>query len=412
MLDKFDEQCQKAIVTAESICFDKGHERVDTCHLLLALLQMDVLLTKEIKKYGVDYTYFAKRVEHFFPEKEAQPFYLEYGDVFKMILNNALENKKKAKVNIDELCVALLESESVSVEILKEEGVEIDEVVDKLREKESSLKAIKGCESFTEIIKPAKTKTILGRDKEVKQMIIGLSCKDKANIALLGKAGVGKSAIVEELARLIRYNPPQKLKGYQIVNLDVTATVAGTKYRGEFEEKIQRFLKAVKGKKLIVFIDEAHSLTQAGSSEGSTSLSEILKPILTQGKHKFIIATTEEEYDRYLAVNKALARRFRRIHIHEPKPSQIPAMIKKKVQGYIKYHHVSIELEDIEKVISMAKTIPDRYFPDKALDIIDYTMAWCACEDMERFNLEVASDYVTSLLGKDNKNEEYMANIA
>ena len=126
-------------------------------------------------------------------------------------------------------------------------------------------------------------------------MIIGLSCKDKSNIALLGKAGVGKSAVVEELARLIRYNPPQKLKGYQIVNLDVTATVAGTKYRGEFEEKIQRFLKAVKGKKLIVFIDEAHSLTQAGSSEGSTSLSEILKPILTQGKHKFIIATTEWE---------------------------------------------------------------------------------------------------------------------
>lgn len=87
-------------------------------------------------------------------------------------------------------------------------------------------------------------------------------------------------------------------------------------------------------------------------------------------------------------------------------------MIQKKLQGYSKYHHVSIELEDIEKVISMAKNIPDRYFPDKALDIIDYTMAWCACEDMERFNLEVASDYVTSLLGKDNKNDEYMANIA
>lgn len=402
MLDKFDEKCQKAIVTAESICFDKGHERVDTCHLLLALLQMDVPLTKELTKYGIDYKYFNERVDHFFPEKEVQPFYLEleYGDVFKKILNNAIQNKKGTKVNIDELCVALLESDSVSVEILKEAYVDIDEVVGKLTEKESSLKAIKGCESFTEIIKPAKTKTILGRDKEVKQMIIGLSCKDKANIALLGQAGVGKSAIVEELARLIRYDPPKNLKGYQIVNLDVTASVAGTKYRGDFEEKIQRFLKAVKGKKLIIFIDEAHSLTQAGSSEGSTSLSEILKPILTQGQHKFIIATTEEEYDRYLAVNKALARRFRRIHIHEPDPSQIPAMIKKKVKGYSKYHHVSINSKDIEKVISMAKNIPDRYFPDKALDIIDYTMAWCACEDMERFNLEVASDYVTSLLGQ------------
>ena len=230
-------------------------------------------------------------------------------------------------------------------------------------------------------------------------MIVGLSCCEKSNIALLGHAGVGKTAIVEELARILRYNPPKKLVGYKVISLDVTGAVAGTKYRGEFEDKVRKFLDAIKGQKYIIFIDEAHSITQVGGCEGSTSLSEILKPILTQGQYKFIIATTDEEYKTYVSSNKALSRRFRSILVKEPAIKDLPNMLSRKIDKYSHFHNVKITKKDIGTVISLAKTIPHRYFPDKALDIIDYTMSYCEYNGINRFDMDFAKEYIEGIIG-------------
>lgn len=297
MIDRFCSKAQNAITVAESIAFNKGHDKVETHHLFLAILRQENDLTQYLLRNYCDTNYIKNEINERFPVKDIQPFYMEYSERVKKLLSSLVSKKQSSqeKIDINELCIGLIKCDTLIQELLEDKNIDISQILTALGDADNNFSTIKGCETFVEFIQPSEEQLILGRDKEVSQMIVGLSCCEKSNIALLGKAGVGKSAVVEELARLIRYNPPQKLKGYQIVNLDVTATVAGTKYRGEFEEKIQRFLKAVKGKKLIVFIDEAHSLTQAGSSEGSTSLSEILKPILTQGKHKFIIATTEWE---------------------------------------------------------------------------------------------------------------------
>lgn len=157
-------------------------------------------------------------------------------------------------------------------------------------------------------------------------------------------------------------------------------------------------MKVLRNKKVILFIDEGHTISELGGCEGCTSLGELLKPFLTDGKLKCIIATTEAEYQKFIASNVALARRFRKVYISEPKINKVSSMIQAKVKKYSDYHHVSITPDDLKYIITLSKDIPNRYFPDKALDIVDYTMASCSLNGLKEFDRKFARNYVDILI--------------
>lgn len=412
MLEKLNQKSQKVIVTAESIAFDLGHSSVGSEHLLISILRQKNALQKFCLKNNVCDEDIYNEVVQYFGKKDIQPFYMEYSEVVKKILDDAItmsEARKDSKVSLNTLCVSLLsQKESVAFSLLSDfiSEVSIEEFCkclhstinntpqNKLKDKLEKI-------NYAKVLEFNDKKVILGRDEEIKNILVGLCCKNKPNIALTGCAGVGKTAIVEELSRYLQYdNTVEKLKDYVVVQLDLTSSVAGTKYRGEFEEKIQKYLDIIKNKKVITFIDEGHQLIGAGNSEGAISAAEILKPHLARGSYRFIIATTENEF-KIIQSDSALDRRFRNITINEPKIEDVHSMIKAKVKEYSSYHNVNISDDDIKNVVELSNDIKNRYFPDKALDIIDYTMSYCNLLNENNFNMNVAVEYINSMLRKE-----------
>jgi len=233
-------------------------------------------------------------------------------------------------------------------------------------------------QDLTEMAKDGKLDTVIGRDKEIERAITVLCRRTKSNPVLIGEAGVGKTAIVEGLAtRIAKNEVPSSLVGKRIYQVDLSSVVAGTKYRGEFEERLKGIIdEAVADDTIILFIDELHLLTGAGSSEGSMDAANILKPALARGKIKLIGATTMDEYRKNIEKDKALSRRFQIVQVDEPSPA-IAIRILKGIKGhYEKHHHVKIPDDILETAVSMSQRyINDRYLPDKVIDIIDEASA-------------------------------------
>lgn len=416
MLTRFDEDAQKAIVTAESIAFDFGCNFTETWHLLLSMLkQTNQKFTKELNKSYIDYETLYDECVRLFDKKDDTPFFTEYSEDMKSVLDRTVQimkNKHQSKATFNMLAIALLEHiESVGIALLKSSYlIDTDELKRKLNQsnpKEFSQKSYQKLKTllkdkeitYATILNPSKQKIVLQRDKEVQDILVGLCCFEKSNIALTGFAGVGKTAVVEELARVLRYeNKVPHLKDYCIVQLNVNSTVAGTRYRGDFEEKIQKYLDVIKNQKVITFIDEGHTMLTAGKCEESTALSDILKPILARRGYKFIIATTNDEY-KMIERDAAMARRFRNIPILEPNIDNVKDMIENKVEKMSQYHKVKVSTEDIESVISASQSIPQRYFPDKAIDVIDYTMSYAEVFHNGQFDVQDAFQYIEQLSG-------------
>lgn len=213
MIEKFSSKAQNAITVAESIAFEKGHDKVETHHLFLAILRQENDLTQYLFKNYCDTHYIKNEINERFPEKDIQPFYMECSERVKNLLSFLVSKNQSSQeeISINELCIGLIKSDTMIQELLEDEDIDITQLLTELGDIDVSISTIKGCETFVEFIQPSEEKLILGRDKEVSQMIVGLSCCEKSNIALLGHAGVGKTAIVEELARILRYNPPKNL---------------------------------------------------------------------------------------------------------------------------------------------------------------------------------------------------------
>lgn len=381
MLTKFNEQAQKAIVIAESIAFDLGHNNVGSEHLLLSLLKMsDSKLRSLLLDYDVDDKKIYDDIVRLFGENDSQPFYMEYSDVVKSVLEQAINStkqKNKSKVTLNILTISLLQTkESVALELLKKYHVDIEDVIYKLKESSEMETKLDQIPSLINLNKKVKKEEydIIGRDKEIDMLCTILSKKEKSNALIIGEAGVGKSALIEKLARKINNKEvPKNLEKKLIYELSLAGIVSGTKYRGEFEEKLKKIIDKVKEMdNVILFIDEIHNIIGAGGAEGAIDASNILKPYLARRDITIIGATTVEEYYKYFEKDQAMNRRFSLINLKENSKDETLEILTSIKQYYENFHDIEISNESLGYLVeNVDNYIKNRTFPDKAIDILD-----------------------------------------
>ena len=350
-------------------------EYVGTEHLLLAILKNKCALTDYLKKYNLTYDSFAKALNSLVePSKENEKINV-YTPLLKRIIclsgNDA---------SLEQLFFNVLnEGEGVAIRILMNMDVDVDSIYNYLKNKDNKedLLIFKYGKVLNETVDFSEK--LVGRDKEINLILETLIRKKKNNPLLIGEAGVGKSAIVEEIARRISKNMvSSEFSNFLIVELSMASLIAGTKYRGEFEERLNNILKEISDKdNIILFIDEVHSMVNAGAAEGAIGAGDILKPVLARADIKCIGATTKEEYENYILKDKALSRRFETIFIKEPNENETINILKSVKDEYIKYHKVNISDENIETITHLANIyFPNKKNPDKALELLDSTLSY------------------------------------
>ena len=409
MLTQFDEITQKAIVIAESLAFDMGHSSVGSEHLLLSLIKMkDISFSRLLLEYNITSSLVYEEIERLFGKSDNQPFYMEYSEVTRKVLDDAISMtlaRKEDKVSINTLCIALLmQKESVAVELLKKYKVPVDKIKKALSTDRSYIHELDNIHELTNINEKVKkqNRLMIGRDKEVNQLCLMLCKKEKSNVLVVGKAGVGKSALVEKLAYMINEKTVMEpLKDKYIYELNLSSLVAGTKYRGEFEEKLKKIIdKVMRVKDIIIFIDEIHNLIGAGGAEGAIDASNILKPYLARGDISVIGATTLEEYYKYFEKDQAMNRRFSLIKINENTKEETLDILKGLSKQYEDYHHIKIPVHLLDKIVDLCDDhINQRVFPDKALDVLDLSCVKALFLKDKELKEEHIEDVVEQLTG-------------
>ena len=386
MLGNFNEEAQYILLKSRSEMLELCHPYIGTEHLVLAILNNKNNLSKRLNEYGLTYDNFKKEILSIIGKgTKRSPFYL-YTPLLRKVMDNALLDAKdnnNGEVTIEHLFSSLLEEgEGIAIRILIGMNLNIEELYE-----EFSYKLVKKAKKHhkkllieelgTNLVEKARNKKldpVIGREKEINRLIEILCRRTKNNPILIGEAGVGKTAIIEELAsRIASGEVPSNLEEKKIISLDMATLVSGTKYRGEFEERLQKIIKEIESNgDIILFIDEIHTLVGAGGAEGAIDASNILKPALARGTIKCIGATTTLEYKKYIEQDKALDRRFQQITIEEPDKEGTINILNKLKPIYEKYHHVIIPNNIIKNVVELTdKYIYNRHNPDKSIDILD-----------------------------------------
>lgn len=391
----FTVKAREAIKNAHELAIERGQNHVNSLHLLTALvMQEESVVISILDKLEIDSVLLTDnlfdsieepdRVETLSPSLQ---MYLSQ-DLAQTIEHSA--NVAAALndnfVNTEHLFLSLFDIKSPAKEILSTFKIEKEQVVKILNELKSSEasgiikpktnKTLKKyTQSLTEKAKQNKIDPVIGRDREINRVIQILSRRTKNNPILIGEAGVGKTAIVEGLAaRITAGDVPESLKEKEIVSLDLGSLVAGTKYRGEFEDRLKKIIKETiqSEGKIILFIDEIHTLAGAGASEGSLDASNILKPALARGELRVVGATTYKEYQKYIEKDGALTRRFQPVHVAEPSVEDAISIMRGLKEKYELYHGVRISDDAIVASVELSsRYISDRFLPDKAVDLID-----------------------------------------
>jgi len=255
--------------------------------------------------------------------------------------------------------------------------------------------------NLTNLAKEGKLDPVIGRDKEITRTIQILCRRSKNNPILIGKAGVGKTAIVEGLAQRINQGKvPVELLNKKVYVLDISEMVSGTKYRGEFEERMKKLMAEISAanRNIILFVDEIHLLIAAGGAEGAIKAEDIFKPALARGDLQMVGATTIGEYDQYIKNDVTLARRFQSVYVDEPSASETKAILMGTKPKFEDFHNVEISDEAINAAITLSKLIKDRSFPDKAIDLIDE-----ACSKVKLENIDKSSSKKPKVKASDVK---------
>ena len=400
MIYKFTNRAKKVIEIADDISIELGHNYIGTEHILYGLVKEgEGIASKVLQNKGLTSEKILKEIKEMLGYGKEIKQSLGFTPRSKRVLENAFLEAKRIGYNYigtEHLLLALMkEGDSIAIKIILELNVEIsqiyNEVAKVINEEEidneinkdiskSKLKSQQTTtlnqfgEDITEKAEEGKFDNIIGREKEVERMIEILSRRTKNNPCLIGEPGVGKTAIVEGLAEKITSGDvPQNLKEKRIISIDISGMVAGTKYRGDFEERIKKALGEVrKAGDIILFIDEIHTIVGAGAAEGAIDAANILKPLLARGEIQLIGATTVEEYRKYIEKDSALERRFSPIQVAEPTEAETIEILKGIRDKYEAHHNVKITDDAIKSAVTLSKRyITDRFLPDKAIDLID-----------------------------------------
>ncbi|MBR4231045.1 MAG: ATP-dependent Clp protease ATP-binding subunit [Bacilli bacterium] len=375
MFDKYDIKCLKLFKEAERQREILHHEYVGTEHLLLAILNNNPKLEKQL---GINYDLFYKEVKMAIAPVRKKITNNIYTPLLKKIINKSLNDVKVDETKL--LFHILDEGEGVAIRILLGMGIDIDSLYNLLKNNLEIDKHIE-FDSYGNLLNNTidLNEKVVGREKEINLIIETLLRKKKNNPLLVGDAGVGKSAIVEELARrIVKKEVPEQLLDAKIIMLDMASILSGTKYRGEFEEKLTTLITKIKDNpNIILFIDEIHTLVNAGASEGAISASDILKPYLARGDIKCIGATTKKEYEKYFVKDKALSRRFELLLVEEPNEEETFAILKSIKEEYINFHKINISDDLLKSLVHLTKVyFPNKYNPDKSIELLDSVMSF------------------------------------
>ena len=397
----FTQKANKALNLAITIAGDMGHTYIGTEHILLGLLKEDTgVAATALKESGADFDELEALVKE--TSGEDTPVQLSASDFTprsKRILQMAVISSSKmghSYVGTEHLLIALLsERDSYAARYLDELGVQSQNVLNAISaalsenlsdeniagtssKKSDGNSSTKTLDSFsrdlTKAAKDGEIDPVIGREEEIQRIIQILSRRTKNNPCLIGEPGVGKTAVAEGLAlKIVKGEVPELLKDKRVVALDLTGMVAGTKYRGDFEDRIKNAIDEVKkSKDVILFIDELHTIIGAGAAEGSADAANILKPSLARGDFQVIGATTLEEYRKYIEKDAALERRFQPVTVGEPSEEDAVKILVGLRDRYEAHHKVKISDEAIDAAVKLSsRYIADRYLPDKAIDLID-----------------------------------------
>ncbi|MCI8575846.1 MAG: ATP-dependent Clp protease ATP-binding subunit [Bacilli bacterium] len=386
MFHNFGFEVAELLEIAEQERVELRHPYVGSEHLLLAILKQDKEVAKKLKNVGLTYAKFRQELLDIMGSSSKVQELILYTPLLKRILEIALEDAEEnnnGHVTTRHLLLAMLEEgEGIAIRIMISMNIDIDDLYDSLKKKKSSKKERDNLEIYkigvvlNDVVN--KEEVVVGREKELDSMIETLLRKKKNNPLLVGKAGVGKTALVEELVRRIGRNEvPESLENMEVIMLEMGSLVAGTKYRGEFEERLTKLIREIiENKHIILFIDEIHSMVNAGGAEGAINASDILKPYLARGELKCIGATTTEEYYKFIEKDKALNRRFEIIHLEEPTLEQTKEILLKVKKEYENHHRVKISTQNIDDILKLGN---DYLFsaqnPDKSLELLDSVCA-------------------------------------
>lgn len=379
----FDEDSQKIIIDAKKEMFDLKHPYVGSEHLLLAILKhIELEVTQTLNLYNISYDSFRNELISVVGIGSKSNDWFLFTPLLKRILNNASTYSKNNNgvVQPNHLLLSIIqEGDGIASRILMGMNVDLEALQEKMFsyhfESDSSLSLLKELgfdmneKSLVNSYDP-----VIGREEIIQQLFQILLRKNKNNPLLVGEAGVGKTAIVEELARRIAIgNVPYKLKNKKIYSISMSNLVAGTKYRGEFEEKLQKLIGEVKNNpNIVLFIDEVHTIIKAGGAEGAIDASNILKPYLARGEVHIIGATTIKEYTDTISKDKALDRRFHKIYVEETTEDEVYSILLEIKPIYEQYHNVTLSDSILKSIINISNSC--LFFgrqPDKSIDLLD-----------------------------------------
>lgn len=403
MYNNYNLETSRIFKDAEKIMISLNHGYVGTEHLFLSMLKNSEEIRNLLEKYQIEYDGFLEELLLVVNSETCKKVACIYTPLLKKVIKNAEMHAKNSYITPLMLLESLLEEgEGIAIRILISMGLDIDKLYDeiKLKDKKSNQK-LEIYNIGKEMSKDLSDNFVVGREKEIDLITETLLRKNKNNPLLIGDAGVGKSAIVEELARRIKKGDvPNALKNKKLISIEMSSLVAGTKYRGEFEEKLNKIIKEVENNpEIILFIDEIHTLSNAGGAEGAINASDILKPYLARGKIKVIGATTTNEYNKFIAKDKALSRRFDLIKINEPSIDETINILSKIKPSFEHHYNIKISEENIRQIVDLTnKYILDRFNPDKSIDLLDSVCAMKEVKSPKEKNIIILKNKLSNII--------------